>query len=127
MFADVESLLVTYLAAIAGVQGVSVDLPQDVRNHLPFVQVTRVGGGDDYVTDSATVDVDVFHNSRANSSEVARTVHAAMMHLRHTSINGVLVDSVETITGPLWIDYEDEHLLRYVATYLVETRVTAAP
>ncbi|HEX5119852.1 MAG TPA: hypothetical protein VFW65_32095 [Pseudonocardiaceae bacterium] len=128
MYADVEALLVAYLtAAIPGVQGVAVDLPQDVLARLPFVQVNRVGGGDDYVTDTATVDVDTFHATRANASDVARTVHAAMMRLRHTAVAGVLVDSVETVTGPLWITYDDENLERYVATYLVETRVNAAP
>lgn len=127
MYADVEALLVAYLAPVPGITGVSVDLPQNVLTRLPFVQVNRVGGGDNYITDLATVDVETFHSSRANASTVARTVHAAMMQLRHTVVNGVLVDSVETITGPLWIDYEDENLQRYVATYLVETRVTAAP
>lgn len=127
MFADVESLLVVYLASTPGVTGVSVDLPPNVRTRLPFIQVNRVGGSDDYVTDSATVDVDAFHATRAEANTLARVVHAAMMRLRHTAVDGVLVDSVETITGPMWVSYEDENLQRYVATYQIDSRVCAAP
>lgn len=127
MYADVEALLVAYLAPTPGVRGASVDLPQDVLQRLPFIQINRVSGGDNYITDEATVDVESFASTRTAASAVARTVHAAMMKLRHTSVGGVLVDSVETITGPMWINYQDENLQRYVATYLVESRVCAAP
>lgn len=127
MYADVEALLVAYLTPLSGIQGVSVDLPQNVLTVLPFVQVNRVGGGDNYVTDSALVDIDCFAATRATASMIARTVHGAMMRLKHTAVNGVLVDSVETVTGPQWINYDDENLQRYVSTYIVESRVGAAP
>ena len=127
MFADVEALLVTYLTPTPGVLGVSVDLPQNVLSRLPFIQVNRVGGGDDYITDTAMVDVACFHSTRVQASTVARTVHKLMMALRHTAVAGVLVDSVETVTGPQWINYDDENLQRYVATYLVDSRVCATP
>lgn len=127
MYADVEALLVVYLAGVPGVTGTSVDLPANVLTRLPFIQINRVGGSDDYITDSATVDVDTFHSTRAEASALARVVHAYMMRLRHTAVNGVLVDSVETVTGPQWISYEDENLQRYVATYQIDSRVCAAP
>lgn len=127
MYADVEALLVIYLAGIPDVTGTSVELPANILTRLPFIQINRVGGSDDYITDSATVDVDVFHSTRAEASALARVVHAAMMRLRHTAVNGVLVDSVETVTGPQWINYEDENLQRYVATYQIDSRVGAAP
>lgn len=127
MYADVEALLVAYLATVPGVQGVSVDLPHGVRDALPWVQVNRVGGADDYVTDRATVDIESFHTTRADARTLARTVHAFMMRLRHTAVSGVLVDSVETMSGPLWVNYEDENLQRYVGTYVIESRVCAAP
>lgn len=123
MYADVEALLVAYLASVPGVQGVSVELPNPVA--LPAVMITRIGGGDDYITDSARVDVDSFNTTRAAAGATARSVHAQMMKLRHTSVQNVLVDHVETVTGPMWVPYQDELLKRYVATYLIQTRVTA--
>jgi hypothetical protein len=59
-YPDVERLLVTYLGAALGVRVVT-DLPANLQQILPLVQVGRVGGADDTVTiDHARVDVDVF-------------------------------------------------------------------
>lgn len=126
MYANAEAVVVAHLTPTPGIAGVSVELPQPVLTQLPFVLVTRVSGGDNYVTDQATVDVDVFNTTRALASVTARIVHARMMALRHTSVNGVLIDNVETITGPSWLNYEDENLQRYLMTYVIESRVNAS-
>lgn len=127
MYADIESLLVTYAAAVPGIVAASVETPNDLLGQCPFVQVTRIGGGDDYLTDSAQVDLDVFGATRVAASDAARAVHNAMMHLRHTAVNGVLIDQVETVTGPSWVNYQDEHLQRYVMSYVIDSRVVAQP
>ncbi|MGH3439975.1 MAG: hypothetical protein ACRDRN_26470 [Sciscionella sp.] len=123
MYADVEALLVTYIGGITGIAGASVELPN--MPSLPFALITRIGGGDDYITDSPQVDIDIFNTTRATALATARIVHAQMMELRHTAVNGVLVDHVETITGPMWVNYQDETLQRYVASYRVDSRVVA--
>lgn len=125
MYADAEGTVIAYLQDTPGVMGVSVDLPHDVLTRLPFVLVTRAGGGDNYVTDEATVDIDVFNTTRATANTMARAIHARMMRLRHTSVGGVLIDSVETVTGPMWLNYEDENLQRYLMSYIIESRITA--
>lgn len=88
MFADIEAVVVAYLGSTPGVVGAAVELPPTVINQLPFVLVTRSGGSDDYITDSASADVEVFHATRAQASASARTVHGRMMQLRHTAVNG---------------------------------------
>lgn len=127
MYADVEQVLVAYLPAAIPSLTASVETPNTLLQSLPFVQVTRIGGGDDYITDSAIVDLDIFSTSRANASALARLVHDAMMHLRHTAVGGVLIDHVETETGPMWVNYQDENVQRYVSTYRIESRVVAQP
>lgn len=128
MFADVEQVLVAFLpAAVPSLAGVSVETPNPLLETLPFVQVTRIGGSDDYLTDSAIVDLDIFDTTRANASATARLVHDAMMHLRHTAVGGVLIDHVETETGPMWVNYQDENVQRYVCSYLIQSRVVAQP
>lgn len=122
MYADVEALLVAYLAPLGTI---SVELPNNAQDEMPFIQVTRIGGQDDYITDVATVDLDCFGTTRKQAKDTVRAVQALMMQLRHTRVNGVLVDQVETISGPIWIDFQDEHLKRYVITYAVSSRVTA--
>jgi hypothetical protein len=122
MYADVEALLVTYLAP-AGTT--SVELPNTAQDEMPFIQVTRIGGIDDYITDVANVDLDCFGSTRKQAKDTARAVQALMLQLRHTRVNGVLVDQVETVLGPTWVNFQDEHLQRYVMTYAVSSRVTA--
>jgi hypothetical protein len=122
VYADVEALLVAYLAPLGNT---GVELPNDVQSQVPFVQVTRIGGQDDYITDVANVDLDCFGTTRKQARDLSRAVQALMLQLRHTRVNGVLVDQVETILGPTWVDFQDEHLKRYVLTYAVSSRVTA--
>jgi hypothetical protein len=126
MYADAEAVVVAYLtASVPGLAGVSVELPNDVNSNVPFVQVTRVGGSDDYVTDSAIIDLDVFGLTRVQASDASRLVHNAMMRLRHTAVNGVLIDLVETQTGPMWVNWGDENLERYVMSYRIDSRVNS--
>lgn len=128
MFADVEAAVVAYLPVqVPSLVGVSVELPNDLKTRVPFALVTRVGGSDDYITDTALVDVDVFGTTRVQALEAARAVHNAMMHLRHSSVNGVLIDLVETETGPSWVNWADENVQRYVMSYRIDSRVSAQP
>lgn len=123
-FPDIELLVVAYLSSFAGVN-VSLETPNTLSATLPFVRVTRVAGGDDYVTDVATIDLDIFSDTRYNCNVVSQAVHGYMHRLRHTSVGNLLVDHVETVTSPMYVDYGDENLRRNVASYQIHTRVTA--
>lgn len=125
MYADVESLLVSYLTGKFNLQGVSAELPADVLDKLPFARVTRVSGGDDYVTDIAVVDIDVFDATRTASLATARQIHAELLKMRRSAINGALVDYAQVVTGPRWIDYEDANLSRYLISVEIQSRITA--
>lgn len=127
MYADIEPLLVAYAATIPGISGASVELPNDVQSHLPFVQVTRLGGPSNYITERAFVDFDVFGASRAAASDAARALQNALMHLRHTAPGGVLIDDVTITSGPIWVNYQDENVQRYVLSIEIDSRVVAQP
>jgi hypothetical protein len=127
MFADVESLLVAYSATVTGITASSVELPNDVQAHLRFVLVTRLGGSSDYITEHALVDFDVFGVSRAAASDAARALQNALMHLRHTAPGGVLIDDVTITSSPIWVNYQDENVQRYVLSIEIESRVVAQP
>jgi len=126
VYADAEALLVAYLAPVATT---SVELPNAAQDQMPFIQVTRIGGQDDYITDTANVDLDCYGKSRRQASDTARAAQALMMQLRRTRVtvagSPVLVDTVEQILGPTWVNFQDEHLQRYVMTYAVSSRITA--
>lgn len=126
MFIDTEEFLLAYLATAA--PNLSVEMPNDPP--MPFVTVARITGGDDKLTETAIVDVNVFHTSRDLASAQARLVHQQMMLLTPklwvtTSAGVVRIDHNETIQGPSWIPYADENVRRYVMRYQISSRITA--
>lgn len=122
-YIDPEQLVVQYLTGTCGLQGVGVETPNDLLAELPFALVTRVGGGTDYITDTATVDVDVFNTDRNTASTTAQLVHVRMLALRGTQVSGCVVDDVDVLMAPRWVDFADEHARRYVASYTISSRL----
>jgi hypothetical protein len=123
-YPDVERLLVTYLGAALGVRVVT-DLPANLQQILPLVQVGRVGGADDVVTiDHARVDVDVVATGRGAAVELAERCRDALrMSLPGQVVDGVTVSRVRTGKGPAWRPYDDTtNVRRFGATYEITTR-----
>lgn len=118
-----EQVVVTYLKDQCGLLGVSVETPQDLLSVLPFALVTRVGGPTDYITDMGTIDVDVFNTTRTTALDTMTLVHNRMLALRGTAVSGCVIDDVDVLMGPRWIDYGDEHVKRYIATYTISSRL----
>jgi hypothetical protein len=124
-FADVEWLITTHLRAQLGASGVTVvtELPLQLADRVPVVRVLGAGGHDDRITSRERVDVESFAATRGEARELAGQVRTAMHAASHTVIDGWLIDLVHTEAGPMWLDYQNENVRRYLATYLVLTRV----
>ena len=118
-----EQVVVTYLTGSCGLVGVAVETPQSLLTELPFALVTRVGGPTDYITDMATIDVDVFNTDRSTALASANAVHLRMLALRGHQVSGCVVDDVDVLMAPRWVDFQDEHVRRYVASYTLYTRL----
>jgi len=118
-FLDVEDLLITYLSSIPGLGALSVEMPN--QPVTPFVLISRVAGGDDYLTDHATVDVSVFHASRTVSSDFAELVDIEMHRLRRA---GRGVDAVDVVRRPGWLNWGDENLQRHLSSYIIHSSRT---
>jgi hypothetical protein len=126
-FASTEQLLVAYLSTVVpGVGDVGAELGDNPT--YPAILVTRIpSGGHNGITESAVVDVDVFDRGRDAAEAFSRVVGFHMTRLRHTLVNVVLVDNVTPINGFGWIDYQDPPIERYLASYTIESRITAQP
>ncbi|MFJ2702975.1 hypothetical protein ACIO3R_07220 [Streptomyces sp. NPDC087428] len=128
MWADIE------LAVISGVRArlpgarVTDELPDKLETRLPLVWVRVMGGGDDRVTDTATVDVQTFAATRAAMWELAEQARTAVHALAATHDSGqrVVIDDVTTAARPAEVPYGNPGVRRAVASYEVATRERAA-
>lgn len=122
---DVEALLTGWLASTLSVRTVT-DLPDNLADVLPVVQVVRIGGADDdNLTrfDAATVDVDCYDVDRASASNLAgRARDALRITLPGLTVGAGTVTKVQTITAPSWRPYDNTALRRFGATYRLTVR-----
>lgn len=122
---DVEALLIPWLASTLTVRAVT-DLPANLADVLPVVQVTRIGGPDDDNLsrfDIPAVDIDCYDADRAKASALAGRVHDALrITLPGLTVGAGTVTKVQTITGPSWRPYDDTLLRRIGASYRLHIR-----
>lgn len=118
MWPDVEVELVAWLGAAVG-ERVLTELPANLDDVLPVVQVQRVGGGDDgFRLDRALVDVDVYAATRAGASTLAgQARHELVVNLRGVATAAAVFGRVATVSAPAWRPYENTGLRRSGATY----------
>lgn len=114
----------------------SVGMERPTGAVLPYRMVNRVAAKDDKVTDSSTISVHTFAASMPDAEAAASLTHQWMLALgppwaaqqQVTISTGTFVaDCVETSQGPLWIEYEDTQIWRFVARYEVDLRFVAVP
>lgn len=122
---DVEALLIGWLRSTLDVRALT-DLPADLADTLPVVQVTRIGGPDDDNNpnfDAPTVAVDCYAADRAGAITLAAAVKAALRgSLPGQTIGTSTVTKVQTVTGPSWRPYDNTELRRFGATYALHIK-----
>nr|WP_280442930.1 hypothetical protein [Nocardia brasiliensis] len=92
---------------------------------VPFIQVNRVGGTDDGITDRPVVQVAVFAATRAHAWALAEQVRHAVLGAAGALIGGVLVDDARTAIGHQQIPEIDPDDRRVISTYQLSFRELA--
>lgn len=95
---------------------------------LPSALVTRVAGGNDYVWDYPTVDIDWFAASQTAAQDLGWEGHNMMRQLNPktvVNVNGVdrVVSHIEYPQAPYWSDYQDPIVMRYKSQYILTQRL----
>jgi hypothetical protein len=129
---DVEDLVIAYLTSqnLVPAGQVAAALPPVLPT--PFVLVRRVAGGDDYIVDHATIQIDSFHTTITGASGTARDINHAMRQLHAKTV--VAVDGASwniyrcvTEQTPIFLEWEPSGggavLSRYVARYRIDVRL----
>lgn len=126
---DVEDFLINYLSRLEPPGQVSFEMPAEPP--MPFIVVTRLSGGDDYVTDESTVSIHAFHTSRALAAVEARRMHQLMKSLTPklavplSDGTYASADYVYVLEAPAWRDYQDKTIWRYCGRYKVDLRLSS--
>lgn len=115
---DVEAELVAFLKAELAVRVVT-DLPANLVEELPVVQIQRAGGDDDtFRLDRAFVDIDVYAAARPAASQLmAQTRSLLLVTLRGATTASAVFTSARTISAPTWRPYENQNLRRFGVTF----------
>lgn len=90
----------------------------------PFHRVTRGPGADDGTTDAPLIDIETFARSRREAARAAEDARQLILGSRASTVAGALLDDVSTASGPIYLDYDNPHVQRYVASYRVAVRRT---
>ena len=102
---------------------VGTSTPGDLEDNLPYIRIGMVRGSDDSVTDRTLVDVEYFDDTRTKASVGAEDLRETILDFQGKQDSlGYLVDRVRTHARPVWVDYRNPKIQRYVATYQVDTR-----
>lgn len=135
MAPSVTEFVITYLGNQFGATGVGAERPSSTAPNptpLPYRMVNRVSGHDDKVFESSIVSVHTFGYTMTDAEAAAYVTHGWMLALGPpifgqipvtiSNSQVVMADCVETMQSPLWVDYEDTNIRRFVARYQIELR-----
>lgn len=92
----------------------------------PLIVVRRVGGYDTYITDQCRLQVQTFGSTHAQARDLAETCRQKVLAAPGAAlVAGVIIDRTVTESAPVFVDYGQPAIHRYVATYRVEYRRAA--
>lgn len=127
---DPEALVIGWLTGRLSAALVVADLPPDVEDHLPVVQVTGLPGsvsdrgwnGDRWITAHPRFDVDTYATTRAAASDLCRDVEALLAELPGAVTGGAVVADVVSELGPARRPDFNTRVTRYGSTYALVLR-----
>lgn len=129
---DVTTLVITYLSGlnVVAAGNVSARMPDQITP--PFVLVQRVAGGDDWIVDHATIDVDTFADDFGTARDISRTLHHAMRQLHAKTVITIgntpaSIYRCTTSQTPIFMEWEPSGggavMTRFVARYVIDVRL----
>lgn len=124
-YPDIEKLLVSYFTATTTHRTVT-ELPSNVEQIVPIIQVSRVPSGAGYRLDRPLVDVSVWtlKTQREACSALARQI----AELTEKDLPGPrrthgVVTAAGVDVAPYWLPDPNPNLCRYLATYRLAAHI----
>lgn len=122
---DPEALVIGWLAGRLPTVRVLADLPADLEDTLPVVQITGLPGtatnrgwnGQRWITGRPRFDIDAYAATRAAASDLCRDVEALLAELPGATVGGAVVADITQELGPDRRPDFNPRVSRYGATY----------
>lgn len=130
IYPDAEDVSTQLLLPVVGNVATAIGTATPDVIPTPYIQVSRLGGADDGLTDHAHVEVACFHSSRTAAWALAMSAQQYMLAARAQEVvqsqNGrhAVVDYSLTITPPEQVPYPDQALYLVVGVYQLSMRRT---
>jgi hypothetical protein len=119
---DVEAMLTTWLRDQLGVT-TGTDLPEDLEQVLPVIQVTRLGGPRvQQILSQPRIDVDCFAPWREQARDLAADVEARLLSMRGATVASGTVGLVEIEVGASWRPDYNPRVRRHGVTAVLTIR-----
>lgn len=128
-YPDSEALVIGWLVDQLDC-AVVADLPPNLEDVVPLVQITGLPGsnadrgwnGNRWLTGHPRIDVDTFAATRAEASDLCRSVQALLATLPGTTAGGAIVADVREELGPDRRPDHNPRVSRYGGTYELTIR-----
>jgi hypothetical protein len=88
----------------------------------PVIQVARIGGSDDGITDRPRVEVECFGATRAQAWALAEQCRQLILAASAASVNGALIDRAVSETPAQQLPYANPDVRRVAAVYRLSLR-----
>ena len=120
------SLVRAYIAGITAEFGTraSIATPPNLHELEGFIRVTKGPGSDDKIYDSSLVDFDVFAQTYDKAEKDAEALRAWVLTTQNRKLGGVIIGQVQTATSPVWVDWGNPNVHRFVYSARVVTKRT---
>jgi hypothetical protein len=124
---------VELLAAFPDAEDIGLELLTDLGTTVlvtpatlvpPLIVVRRVGGYDTYITDRCRLQVQTFGSTHVQARDLAEACRQKVLAAPAADalVAGVSIDRAVTESAPVFVDYGQPSIHRYVATYRLEYR-----
>jgi hypothetical protein len=89
----------------------------------PLIVVRRVGGFDTYITDRCRLQVQTFGSTHVQARDLAEACRQKVLAAPGAAlVAGFVIDRAVTDSAPVFVDYGQPAIHRYVATYRLDYR-----
>lgn len=117
-FPDLEAALIELFADLGTAD---TETPSTLDSNLPFIRVGRIGGNDNFFTDSGRMDVDTYAEKRTQASLLSRQIRQRLGK-GAIVLSSCVIDTVTVDVSPNEVPWGNSKISYFTASYRITAR-----